>query len=62
MVGGMDRNYPKSAAEFRRAARYTGILVDHDHDHTQYLEADDGTHRPHVGDAIALFDELRECF
>lgn len=32
------------------------------HDTTPYLESDDGSHRPHVGDAIALFSDLRELF
>jgi hypothetical protein len=33
------------------------------HDDTPYAEGDDGTHRPHVGDAIALFGiDLKEWF
>lgn len=33
-----------------------------DTDTTPYIETDDGNHRPHVGDAIALFGDLRDFF
>ena len=31
-------------------------------DDTPYLESDDGSHRSHVGEAIAMFGDLRELF
>lgn len=33
-------------------------LTESGHDVTPYLESDDGTHRPHVGDAIVLSRDL----
>lgn len=37
-------------------------LTEQGHDETPYIETDDGTHRPHVGEAIALFNDLKEWF